>query len=75
MNEAPVWIEAALGTPASAYAWMPFEAELTLPDAATATIWSRATDTAGNTQPAQIQWNRFGYGNNGVRGVVVAVRG
>ena len=75
VNEAPVWIEAALGTPASAYAWMPFEAELMLPDAGTATIWSRATDTTGNTQPAQIQWNRFGYGNNGIRGVVVAVRG
>jgi DMSO/TMAO reductase YedYZ molybdopterin-dependent catalytic subunit len=73
VNDAPIWIEAALGTPASAYAWMPFEAELMLPDAPTATIWSRATDTSGNTQPQRIQWNRFGYGNNGIRGVVVAV--
>ena len=73
VNEAPIWIEAALGTPASAHAWMPFEAELMLPDAATATIRSRATDTAGNTQPDRSVWNRLGYGNNGVRGVVVAV--
>jgi DMSO/TMAO reductase YedYZ molybdopterin-dependent catalytic subunit len=73
VNEAPIWIEAALGTPASAHAWIPFEAELMLPDAATATIRSRATDTAGNTQPDRSVWNRLGYGNNGVRGVVVAV--
>ena len=73
MNDAPVWIDAALGTPVSTYAWTPFEAKLVLPDAATATIRSRATDIAGNTQPEQIQWNRLGYGNNGIRGVVVAV--
>lgn len=73
VNDAPVWIDAALGTPVSAYAWTPFEAELVLPEAATATIRSRATDTAGNAQPEQIQWNRLGYGNNGIRGVVVAV--
>lgn len=73
VNDAPIWIDAALGTPASAYAWTPFEAELVLPDAATATIRSRATDTAGNTQPERIQWNRFGYGNNGVREVMVTV--
>ncbi len=73
VNDAHIWIDAALGTPASAYAWTPFEAELMLPDAATATIWSRATDTAGNTQPERIQWNRLGYGNNGIRGVAVVV--
>ncbi len=73
VNDAPIWIEAALGTPVSAYAWTPFEAELMLPDAATATIWSRATDAAGNTQPERIQWNRLGYGNNAVRGIEVGV--
>ena len=73
VNDAPIWIDAALGTPASAYAWTPFEAELMLPDVATATIRSRATDSAGHTQPERIAWNRLGYGNNGIRGVVVAV--
>ena len=73
VNDAPVWIDAALGTPASAYAWTPFEAELVLPDGGAATIWSRATDTAGNTQPERIAWNRLGYGNNGVRGMQVGV--
>lgn len=73
VNDAPIWIDAELGTPASAYAWTPFEAELMLPDVATATIRSRATDSAGHTQPERIAWNRLGYGNNGVRGVVVDV--
>ncbi len=73
VNNAPVWIDAALDTPASAYAWTPFEAELVLPDGGAATIWSRATDTAGKTQPERIEWNRLGYGNNGVRGVTVWV--
>lgn len=73
VNEAPIWIEAALGTPVSAYAWTPFEAELVLPHAGTATIRSRATDAAGNTQPDRIAWNRLGYGNNGVRRVAVFV--
>jgi hypothetical protein len=73
VNDAPIWIDAALGTPASAHAWTPVEAELMLPDVATATIRSRATDSAGHTQPERIAWNRLGYGNNGVRGVVVDV--
>lgn len=73
VNDAPVWIEAALGTPASAYAWTPFEAELALPDTAQATIRSRATDAAGNTQPERIAWNRLGYGNNAIRAMAVSV--
>ncbi len=73
VNDAPVWIEAALGTPASAYAWTPFEAELALPDAAQVSIRSRATDAAGNTQPEHISWNRLGYGNNAIRAITVAV--
>lgn len=75
VNDAPIWIEAALGTPVSAYAWTPFEAELVLPDASAATIRSRATDTAGNTQPERIQWNRLGYGNNGIRAIEVMMDG
>jgi hypothetical protein len=73
VNDTPIWVEAALGTPVSAHAWTPFEAELMLPEAPLATIRSRATDTEGNVQPERMAWNRLGYGNNGIRGVVVAV--
>ena len=74
VHDAPVWIEAALGTPASAYAWTPFEAELAVPDTAQVTIRSRATDVAGSTQPERIVWNRLGYGNNAIRAITVTVR-
>ena len=73
VNDAPVWIDAALGTPTSAYAWTPFEAELAVPDTAQVTIRSRATDAAGSTQPERIVWNRLGYGNNAIRAITVTV--
>ena len=33
----------------------------------------RATDFAGNTQPATIRWNFRGYGNNGIHAIAVEV--
>ena len=32
---------------------------------------SRATDSAGETQPYEQRWNRLGYGNNGVQNITV----
>jgi DMSO/TMAO reductase YedYZ molybdopterin-dependent catalytic subunit len=37
-------------------------------------LCSRATDAAGNTQPAQPPWNTGGYANNAVQRVPVSVR-
>jgi sulfane dehydrogenase subunit SoxC len=37
-------------------------------------LCSRATDTAGNTQPSQPPWNTGGYANNAVQRVPVTVR-
>jgi len=37
-------------------------------------LCSRATDAAGNTQPAQPPWNTGGYANNAVQRVPVTVR-
>ena len=37
-------------------------------------LCSRATDAAGNTQPAQVPWNTGGYANNAVHRVRVTVR-
>ncbi len=39
------------------------------------TLRARATDSAGNVQPLDHQWNRLGYGNNSVHAVVVNVTG
>ncbi len=39
------------------------------------TLFSRATDSDGNTQPLSQRWNRLGYGNNGVQSVTVVILG
>lgn len=65
------WTAANVGTPASPHAWTPWRCALSLPPRARCVLRSRATDAAGNTQPAQITWNRLGYGNNAVRTIVV----
>lgn len=69
-----VWHEAALGAPASAYAWTPFTLPVTLPPGEV-TLRSRATDASGAVQPDAIAWNALGYGNNAVRAVRVQVDG
>ena len=40
----------------------------------TCVICSRATDSAGNTQPTDTRWNLKGYANNEVDRVAVTVR-
>jgi hypothetical protein len=37
------------------------------------TCAARATDLAGRTQPDQAEWNRLGYGNNGVQQVPLRI--
>lgn len=65
-----VWMEAHLEPSASAYAWTGFSVDVSLPQGSV-TLRSRATDSAGNTQPDQITWNTLGYGNNAVRSLVI----
>jgi rhodanese-related sulfurtransferase/glyoxylase-like metal-dependent hydrolase (beta-lactamase superfamily II) len=38
------------------------------------TVRARATDLAGRTQPDLPEWNRLGYGGNGIHAVTVRVR-
>ena len=37
-------------------------------------LWTRATDDAGNVQPARVEWNRFGCGYNAIQDVAVSVQ-
>ncbi|WP_197503732.1 molybdopterin-dependent oxidoreductase [Mycobacterium sp. 852014-50255_SCH5639931] len=37
------------------------------------TVRARATDEAGNTQPEQPDWNRFGYGGNAIQTISIEV--
>ncbi len=60
--------EATLAKPLGPYSFVPWELEVDLaPGPHTAT--SRATDTAGNTQPERPLWNARGYANNAVHRV------
>ncbi len=68
------WQDATLGeSPSSSpYAWRPwtFDWQAT---PGTHDLCSRATDSAGNTQPLDIPWNVGGYMNNAVQHVPVTV--
>lgn len=68
------WHDAMLGPPAGAHAWTPFTCVIDPAHAGRLVLASRATDASGAVQPAQVPWNRLGYGNNAVRPVVVEVR-
>ena len=53
--------------------WTRWELDWTPAQSGTLHIASRATDSAGNVQPAQAVWNKFGYEMNAIaqREVVV----
>lgn len=59
------WIEAELDPPKNKYAWQHWRADITLPQAGYFEVWARATDEAGEMQPALTPgWNPKGYLNN-----------
>ncbi len=54
------WNEAALHGPQVQYSWARFEFEWS-PDPGEYTLMTRATDSAGNTQPYSVPFNKKGY--------------
>ena len=71
-DQGNTWTEAQLVAPASPYAWTTWTAPW---DAKPGryTLWVRATDTEGNRQPTEQEWNIQGMGNNMVQEVDVIV--
>lgn len=61
------WITADLKSPANAnkWSWTLWEASLKIEIGKNKTVFSRATDKAGNTQPRHSQWNLRGVCYNG----------
>jgi DMSO/TMAO reductase YedYZ molybdopterin-dependent catalytic subunit/rhodanese-related sulfurtransferase len=51
--------------------WQWWELHTSLSQPGPHTIQARATDLAGRTQPATPPWNRDGYGNNAIQGILV----
>jgi sulfite oxidase len=68
------WQRAELATPKNPYDWTRFTAQASFPASGSQEIWSRATDSAGKTQPNEAQgWNPHGYGANPVHRIFVSV--
>lgn len=66
------WAEAKLGIAASTFAWRPWTfGWLATPGSTTLCV--RATDSEGNQQPFEPEWNLGGFGNNAVQRVSVTV--
>lgn len=65
IDHGKTWMEAELDEPANPYAWQHWRAAITLPQAGYFEVWARATDSAGEMQPATVPgWNPKGYLNN-----------
>ncbi len=66
------WSDASLDKPIDRYAWRGWRHDW-LAQPGLHTLCVRATDSAGNTQPPDPQWNAHGMGNNPVQRVTVLV--
>ena len=68
------WRPARLLPRISEHGWRGWEIEWDAAERGRCALRSRATDSAGNVQPEHSEWNRFGYGNNAIRAVMVGVK-
>jgi DMSO/TMAO reductase YedYZ molybdopterin-dependent catalytic subunit len=68
------WEDAKLGDGSEHLAWRWWELRTRPPGRGSVAIRARATDAAGFVQPERPEWNRLGYGANGIH-VVVAIAG
>jgi hypothetical protein len=66
------WQPVALASPNEPGSWVRWQ-YLWTAQPGRYTLLARATDEAGNRQPSQMEWNRFGYGYNAPWPVPVAV--
>ena len=67
-----MWTQATLGEQTSPYAWRSWTSQWQATPGRH-TLWVRATDTQGNRQPTEQEWNLQGMGNNMVQQVEVLV--
>jgi DMSO/TMAO reductase YedYZ molybdopterin-dependent catalytic subunit len=67
------WRQAQFVGDRSRHSWLWWELIVRLDTTGVATIRARAADMADRIQPEQAEWNRLGYGNNGVQTVPIRV--
>ncbi len=69
------WKQAELVGPGERYAWRQWSFIWKPPAPGKYTLMARATDEAGNVQPMEPVWNKFGYAVNFVKPVPVTIAG
>ena len=67
------WEPARLGTEHHPYAWRLWECDWSPTRPGPVTLYARATDSSGITQPREAVWNQSGYLFNGWHGVTIEV--
>jgi sulfane dehydrogenase subunit SoxC len=67
------WVDAVLGEPVSPYAWRGWTSRWDATGPGEYELCARATDAAGNVQPASPDWNLEGIQNNAIQRVTVVV--
>jgi DMSO/TMAO reductase YedYZ molybdopterin-dependent catalytic subunit len=72
-DDQQTWAPARLLHGSGPFAWTRWELAWTPAGPGRTTIAARATDSAGNVQPAEVAWNKFGYLMNAIsiRGVTI----
>jgi hypothetical protein len=73
LNGGESWLPARLAEPVSTHAWRAWSCTVSGLRPGAYTVLARATDEAGNTQPAKAPWNLKGYGNNQMAEHVITV--
>jgi DMSO/TMAO reductase YedYZ molybdopterin-dependent catalytic subunit len=66
VDDQRTWSAARLTHGEGPLAWTRWEFDWILSGSGAARLAVRATDSAGNVQPAEVPWNKFGYQMNGI---------
>ena len=67
------WREARLVGERKRHSWQWWELIARFDEPGEVTLRARATDMAGRTQPERAEWNKLGYGNNGIHEVTARI--
>jgi DMSO/TMAO reductase YedYZ molybdopterin-dependent catalytic subunit len=67
------WREARLVGERKRHSWQWWELITRFDQPGEVTLRARATDMAGRTQPERAEWNKLGYGNNGIHEVTARI--
>ncbi len=67
------WQDARLVSERNRYSWQWWELMTRVDESGDLILRARATDLAGRTQPERAEWNRLGYGNNGIQQIPIRV--